>query len=239
MVGGLIDTESSIYVSVGAGALHATRYGLTCAVADGVGGGRGGGFASRFVLDALAGLLPTLSASDETGLASALCRWLLDVHNRLLREAELNPELSGMATTLTSVHMTPTGVVAMCVGDSRLYRCRAGTITQLSRDETLGALAASVGMSIGRDGTRGPLTNALGMPGRFKPTAETGISFEPGDVLVLCTDGLTDVLPQDAIRETVDAPLTLQERGNRLVDLALRLDAPDNLAVVLVAKGFE
>lgn len=177
------------------------------AVADGMGGHAGGDIASRLVADTLAELAPTLShgATEEENITSRLTAMVQQAHASVLNHADHHPPLQGMGTTLVLAHLLlfpSPRLIVVNVGDSRAYLIRAASITQLTRDHTL--IEEYV-----RDGHLTPaqaachpdrhvLTRAVGLG----PTIDGDIfryELFDGDVVLLCSDGLTKMLTDERI----------------------------------------
>jgi len=215
-------------------------------VADGMGGRAGGDIASRVTVDGLAADLPRhlgthLSESTELHSRTALLHRLIHMSNQAVRaEASRRPELHGMGTTLVILMIMPfpepTALLAH-VGDSRAYCLRSGVLTQMTRDHSF------VEESL-RDGRLTP-EEALDHPLRHMLTRAVGaeIEVEPEitvhelaahDILLLCTDGLTKMLPDRIIRDILSQPAaSLPEMCRALIDEANARGGEDNTTVVL------
>jgi protein phosphatase len=204
------------------------------AVADGVGGAAAGEVASRAVIDAVIHL-------DKCRLAAPLDRALADAvlqgNDAIGFIASARPQLAGMSTTLTAVALAPDGsYVVANVGDSRTYLLRDGTLTQLTRDESLvqelldqGTITADEARSHPQ---RSLVLRALdGAPGRV-PAVGIGRA-RVGDRLLLCSDGLSDVVDDDAIGRALDEERDRAACADRLIALALEAGARDNVSVVV------
>lgn len=203
-------------------------------VADGVSGMEGGEVASRTAVDV------TLSAYRESpatwGAAKRLYRAVqqanIEIHDRAL----VVTELRGMSTTLTAVVVDGGIAHAAHVGDSRLYIHRGGRLMQKTKDHTVAAEKRRMGLVSAEryadHPDRATLTRSLG---RDLIAAIDRLSFPlvHGDTLLLCSDGLYNVLSHDTLREraTGDDP---REVCQRLVDAANAIGTPDNLTAAVV-----
>lgn len=205
-------------------------------VADGMGGHAAGQLASRLaargVVEALERLRPQALQPGE-----ALRRSVALANRQIFDTAGSKPELQGMGTTLVALLARGGRIAVAHVGDSRAYLVRAGAARQLTRDHTLVAeLVRRCELSPGAAFAhphRHVLTRALGVRGRVDvDTAE--LSPQPGDVLVLCSDGLTQHVPPAEIAALAGAGGPLPDACQRLVELANGRGGEDNITVALV-----
>lgn len=215
------------------------------AVADGMGGHPGGDVASRLVVDTLANFAPTMrqSASDssvtEEDAAFRLTTMVEHAHTAILTHADHHPPLEGMGTTLVAAHLLPLPtprLLVMNVGDSRAYLIRDTTITLLTRDHTLIEEQIRDGRLTPDEAVHHPdrhvLTRAMGLG----PTIEGDIfpyDLIDGDLVLLCSDGLTKMLTDARILETalpnrLNPPLSTEA----LIGAALAEGGIDNVTVV-------
>jgi PPM family protein phosphatase len=198
------------------------------AVADGVGGARGGDVASKLAVEAL---------GEEEGGGVDLISGVLEAHRRIRNEAAREPEEhGGMATTLTAARAGDGTVALVHVGDSRAYRLRDGRLERLTADHSLAQeLRRAGGLDpdqAERHPQRSVITRALGQPEELEVDA-TEHDAAPGDLLLLCSDGLTDVLGEDDVRTIIGDADSLRAAARELVDAANRAGGPDNVSVVL------
>ncbi len=203
-------------------------------VADGLGGEAAGERASALAVKTV---VEEARATGEAVSADALLE-AVELANKSIRwEAENDPCLEGMATTITAA-LTHAGKLEIVnVGDSRAYRFSRGQLECLTQDHTwLSEIAKNTGQSPERlkhHPLRNMLTKAVGVePVVGADRVETG--FEPGDILLLCSDGLHGVLPAEIITRVLADTLGLQDKLQALIDETLGLGAPDNVTVVLV-----
>jgi serine/threonine protein phosphatase PrpC len=201
-------------------------------VADGVSGQEGGETASRMAVDV------TIEAFRESPASwgalkriyRAAQRANIEIHDRAL----VVTELRGMSTTLTAVVIQDGMLHAAHVGDSRLYLIRDGTIVQKTKDHTLAGERARIGLGTRAKGhpDRSTLTHSLG---RELIAAIDRITFPlvRDDVLLLCSDGLYNVLEDRELRDHV-ANKDLDEACGALIRAANTRGTPDNLTVALL-----
>jgi PPM family protein phosphatase len=201
------------------------------AVADGVGGHAAGEVASQAVIDVLAALEKSWLSEP---LSSALGEAVLAGNERVGFIAACRPEMEGMSTTLTAVALDEDYVVAN-VGDSRTYLLREGELTQLTRDDSYLQMLIESGAMNPEDARGHPQRNVVlevldGSPERM-PTVTTHPA-RAGDRLLLCSDGLSDVLDAEVIRDTL-AGHSCDRCAELLVEMALDGGARDNVTVVV------
>jgi serine/threonine protein phosphatase PrpC len=214
-------------------------------VADGMGGHRAGEQASALAVVAVEQFtLNTFKwffGSDRTELLRALAQFhsaLSQADVRILEEAAEHPELSGMGTTVTLAFHLGAQLCVVHVGDSRAYMYRDGELHQLTQDHTLMADMVRSGdlrpEEVAGHRLRHVITNVVG--GR-----ETGVNVEAhafdvqaGDRLLLCSDGLTEMVTNEAIAATLDAEPTPEGAARKLVAQANDRGGSDNITVVVV-----
>lgn len=204
-------------------------------VADGVGGHTAGEIASATVALRLAALL---DATEGRIPHEERLRELIGIANAdLALRVRADPGLAGMATTLVGVFSDGANLHVAHTGDSRAYLLRAGTLQQITRDDSLVAellASGAIGESdIPNHPWRSVVTHVLGGdPDDAAALHVTMEPAEPGDRWLLASDGLTDYVPIDAVAQTLAAG-TPQEAADALVALALEHRARDNVSVVV------
>ncbi len=203
------------------------------AVADGMGGLPAGDLASGIVMRALT---PLDGRAIPPGAAAGLLRAAVEAANEEVREtAAADPAREGMGTTVTALLRDGDTLALLHIGDSRAYRLRDGELVQVTRDDTFVQSLVDEGV-LSRDEARvhphkSLVTQALqGHP--LEPT-EAHLALRAGDRYLLCSDGLSDVVRDETIGQTLDEIADLKECATRLIDLAWRAGAPDNITVVL------
>lgn len=210
-------------------------------VADGMGGQAFGEVASSLALRTAWDFATHASSwimklnEDELQAVRDRAEACVQLLNRtLLEQAELDPDFAGMGTTLTCAYSMGADLVIVHVGDSRAYVVRGQQVRQITHDHTLAQDLIDAGME--PDDTiefRHLLTNCLGA-GSDDVTAEVNIfRLQDGDHLLLCTDGLTDLVTDDEIGQLLSRNDDAQAACQTLVDLALERGGKDNVTVVL------
>jgi len=199
-------------------------------VADGVGGEAAGEVASATA----AYVTCALTMAPYTDLLSVLAEAVALSHEQLALGSDLAPARAGMATTLTALLTDGSQVALAHVGDSRAYRLRDGALVQLSRDHTFVQTLVDGGVITPSEARTHPRRNVvLQAVDGVRPAHPdlTIVDVRPGDRVLVCSDGLTDVVEDDAIRSCLaDDPLIA---AGRLVDAALAAGARDNVTCLV------
>jgi protein phosphatase len=218
-------------------------------VADGIGGMAGGEAASRLALTRLVDLLVDtpdwIMSLYKQEDAMAVLRRMRDrfllIDKSIRAEAERVRSLRGMGTTLTVAGTLGSEVVIGHVGDSRAYLLRAGKLTQLTTDHTLAQALIDAGIATPADPStrsmRHVLTGALGSLGESVQPQVHRLRLFSNDQLLLCTDGLTEMVDDKAIAAVLGDANSSQEACNKLIEFALSAGGLDNVTVVLARLG--
>lgn len=220
------------------------EFGYAMVVADGLGGSGPGGVASRVALNTLVHMTvyygrwnlrvdPRTAAEVSERLEWAYGR----VNEAVQRKSRGTPELTNMATTLTVAYSAGDDLFVANVGHSRAYLFRDGELRLLTRDQTVeNRLAQSsrpTPFAFATDDLRHILTDTVGGPAGA-PNVQLGhYRMKDGDCVLLCTDGLSSVVPHERIADLLAQRRRLDETSQGLVDLALEAGGPDNVTVVL------
>jgi protein phosphatase len=214
-------------------------------VADGLGGHAAGERASAMVVrEARKYILLaakwffSLDDPNEDVRQRLLAEGLKRLNHEILRQAQADAALAGMASTLTAALSIGAEMFLVQVGDSRAYLFRQGQLTQLTRDQTLAQQMVDAGLlrpEVARTArVRHVLTSALG--GDSGVEAETRkVYLADGDRVLLCTDGLIDLVSDEQIAELLDAHPRPGDACQALVKAALDGGGSDNITVVLAA----
>jgi serine/threonine protein phosphatase PrpC len=215
-------------------------------VADGMGGHAAGEVASRMAISALVSLaldVPDWIFKVDEAHALELDRRararVQEVGAMLVERGQRDPALRGMGTTLTAVRSLGRDLLITHVGDSRAYLLRAGVLHRLTRDHTYAQLLVDTGQLAPTDVPdwrhRHVLTNALGGSTKDVQVDTDRLQLEDGDRLLLCSDGLTDLVDDMTIASVLlEAPGSV-EACERLVQRALDNGGVDNVTVIVAA----
>jgi len=217
------------------------RMAFLAMVADGVGGGARGGEASRHAVEWLtryaAETMQTYYVSDATadGFVQALSEAAYRAHASMQDLARADPELEGMATTLTLLLFVWPWVNVLQVGDSRYYRYENGELTQVTRDQTMAAALVEQGVFSAEEAGRTRWANVLASSLGGKQTAPV-VSRLPSNLSVvhlLCSDGLTKHVSDARIKERLASLTSSRQACEALIADALEGGGSDNITVVV------
>jgi protein phosphatase len=147
-----------------------------------------------------------------------------------------------MGSTLTAARSLGTDLLIVHVGDSRAYLFRAGTLFRLTKDHTFAQMLVDSGKldasDIGASGVRHILTNALGGSSEHVDVGVDLLRLEDGDRLLLCSDGLSDLVDDETISNTLAGTTVSEDTCAQLVQLALDRGGRDNVTVIVAAYTF-
>jgi serine/threonine protein phosphatase PrpC len=227
--------------------LDEVGYGLL--VADGMGGAAAGEVASGMAVSVLVDLIietakwgRRIDAEEAQALMERLGHYYNEIHSRLIEEAQADPRLSGMGTTLTVAYSFCKDLFIAHVGDSRAYLFRQGELNQLTCDHTLAQALADRGQiapeAVAGHRFKHVLTNVLGGHAGPVQTEIQHLRLEQGDRLLLCSDGLTDMVADTQIARVLSQMEGSEKACRALVDLALESGGRDNVTVVLARYAF-
>jgi serine/threonine protein phosphatase PrpC len=213
-------------------------------VADGVGGGKKGEDASKLALEQLSRYISASIRSyyrAETGdgdFVHALEEAALKCHDAVVAQGESDMSAAGMATTLTLFMVVWPWTYVLQVGDSRYYQYRQGTLTQISRDQTMAQELLDSGVFAAAVASNSPLANVLsssiGGPQTTPVVKRLPTSWST--VHLLCSDGLTKHVPDSRIAERLGGMTSAQQACEGLLQDALDGGGTDNITV-LVARA--
>ena len=202
------------------------------AVADGMGGAQAGEVASRLA----AAAFREYREADELAPEERVQAIIKEANRRIYDRARADSQVSGMGTTVTAALLTDGRVVIGHVGDSRAYRIRDGRLEQLTEDHSLVADLMRSGRLTPEEAEGHPqrsvITRALGTD----PDVDVDtlvIEAEAGDLFLLCSDGLSTMVPDAKVLETVERARSLDEAARNLVRAANSGGGEDNVTVVL------
>jgi serine/threonine protein phosphatase PrpC len=215
-------------------------------VADGMGGHAAGEVASRMAISSLVKLavqLPdwifTVDEEHVPEMEWRARRLVEQVSAMLIARGEKDPAMRGMGTTLTAARILGRDLMIVHVGDSRAYLFRAGQLRRLTRDHTYAQVLAETGLLATRDAAdsrlRHILTNALGGSDEHVDVDIDLVRLEDGDRLLLCSDGLTDLVDDETIAKTLSQTRVSREACTQLLQLALDRGGRDNVTVLVAA----
>ena len=218
-------------------------------VADGVGSSSQGGEASRLALEGITEFVTqsmkayyASDAVDDAGFSAALQQAAMQVHKRVVEQAKTDPGGRSMATTLTLFLGVWPRAYLLQLGDSRCYLFREGTLTQITRDQTMAQELVDQGVLTRTEAPRTRwahvLSSAIG--GHQTAPVVTRVESVWNQVILLCSDGLTKHVPDDRIAERLRTMTSAQQVCEALLEDALADGGSDNVTIIVgraVKKG--
>jgi protein phosphatase len=219
-----------------------TAYGLL--IADGMGGHAAGEVASRTAIVTLVELIlrtPDLILRLDKRLTDQALRRLdqrfQEIKSALMDQVEADPKLYGMGTTMTLACSLGVDLLIAHVGDSRAYLYRQGQLQRLTRDQTMAQFLADTGVisleEVATHPMRHVLTGALGTKGGRTKVDLRGMRLIDADQVLLCTDGLTEMVPDNKIADILARGGSSTDACAALIEQALAAGGKDNVTVVL------
>ena len=204
-------------------------------LADGMGGANAGEYASHLSAELLYEFL--LNGANQPGLET-LEQGFLEANWAVREAAQTNAQLSGMGTTLVVARdIGESRLQIGSVGDSRAYHCSGGVVSILTQDQTWVAEGgARLGLSdeaLKKHPMRHVLTMAVGTTDELRMFTCI-VQLQPGDTVLLCSDGLHGVVSEKILSEALDSEKTLPEKCHYLVEAAKSEGGPDNVTVILI-----
>jgi len=216
-------------------------------VADGIGGGPAGAEASSLVAESLqkfvgeeSGMLIRPGRLDGE-IVETLTRGLRRCHDQMQQLVEKHPDWSGMGTTITAGLVLWPKMYLVHAGDARAYILNRGTLRRITRDHTYAQALLDAGVlndsTLKTSAMRFVLSNFISgdLPEKdpeVHPDVTVAI-LEPGDTILLCTDGLTDVIPEEELSDLLKRDETPEAQVNQLLDLARDRKARDDTTAVV------
>lgn len=206
-------------------------------VADGMGGQKAGSVASKIAVEIMSNYIDEYynKENDKEGLLKKAVAHTNEIVYRLANE---NEELKGMGTTVVAALLSDDDIYIVSAGDSRCYLIRNEIISQLTTDNSYVEVLIQRGIITKEEATNHPdkniITKAIGVEKNIDVDTQR-IKAENGDILLLCSDGLTNMVKNEEILEIVlDKHSNLDECVSRLINKAMENGGKDNITVVLV-----
>jgi protein phosphatase/serine/threonine-protein phosphatase Stp1 len=204
------------------------------AVADGAGGHTGADIAAARIVSDLDGLVPLATNASAALEPEAIVAVVENTH-RVLLDAAKARGVDAMASTIVAMILSGTQIVCLWAGDSRAYRYRGGILEQLTEDHSLTQELVKSGDITPQEAERHPqrhvITRAVGAPGIDFALASLRTAAAPGDIYLLCSDGLCKALSDRDIAATL---ARAQSPADALVNAALANQASDNVTAIVV-----
>jgi PPM family protein phosphatase len=224
--------------------------GYAAVVADGIGGSAAGEVASRLAISTLVNLVlgtpDWILRPDDDSLPQQVQRRFEErfgqIQAVMAEQASADPALHGFGTTMTLALSLGQNLLVIHLGDSRAYLLRQQRLHRLTRDHTVAQALADQGVLAAQEAAtsrlRHVLTKALGgRVGAAEPDARE-VTLQDGDGLLLCTDGLTDMVPEAKVEQVLAGSDTAEGACRRLVEEALAAGGKDNVTAVVARYEF-
>lgn len=219
-------------------------------VSDGIGGHRAGEIASNIAIETIR---DHIAASDAQHPIVTLTQAITKASKAIAQQAQANPEQHGMGATCACAWIIGDQLYIAAVGDSRIYLIRNNQITQLTTDHTWVQEAIEIGALTPEQARTHPnahvLRRYLGSTQRSQPDfrlrltpqeneqqmlANQGLLLQPADTLLLCSDGLSDLVNPEEILQTLNNNTNLKEAVNTLINLANERGGHDNITAIAI-----
>jgi serine/threonine protein phosphatase PrpC len=205
-------------------------------VADGMGGHAGGDIASAITSQHVATADEPVESSEQA--EQKLIDYIYQANQKLSESVAEHPEIAGMGTTFSALMVTGTKVTIAHIGDSRIYLARDGVVKQITSDHTFVQRLVDTGRITEEEALihprRSVLMRVLGDVEQFPEIDVETFETKPGDRWLVCSDGLSGVVPSGLMNNILLSTETVKEATELLVGEALEFGAPDNVTVVLV-----
>jgi protein phosphatase len=203
-------------------------------LADGMGGHAGGDVASSLTIGELVELDGESHGGDDA--LELLATRLRSANDALERTVRDRPELRGMGTTVIALLRTGNKLAIAHIGDSRAFLMREGTLTQITKDHSFVQSLVDEGRISADEAEHHPQRSLVTRVLTGQPDDEPDLSLRearPGDRYLICSDGLSDFVARDTIAEVMAEGQGVDQTADRLIELALKAGAPDNVTVIV------
>jgi len=208
-----------------------------CLVADGMGGMAGGELASQMFAEAAQGTFASGILVTEKDRIETVQQIFWHANNTILKHVENNPHLKGMGCTAELIIFAENRYVIGHMGDSRTYQLRNGQLKQLTKDHSLVQEQLDQGLisdpQAAVHSLRNVILRAVGVEEDLQLDIIRG-NIQAGDHYLLCSDGLTDLVENDDIKNILSSDLGLADKVEHLISEALSAGGKDNVTVVVV-----
>lgn len=210
-----------------------------CVVADGMGGHLGGEIASGIAIESVEEAFKdrVRGKQGERADAELLSRSIKAANKEIYKRGNSDAALKNMGTTIVAAAFDQDYIVTANVGDSRIYRVREGEFEQLTEDHSWVGELRKKNLISDEDARSHPLKNIITRALGMEPTVEVDVKWEKvrqGDLYLLCTDGLTDLVADSEISSMLkSADVTLDDIAHMLIDAANNAGGTDNITIGL------
>jgi len=209
-------------------------------VADGMGGHKAGDIASKLAVETIYQVLRESKHSDDLRFEQ-ISHYLNDsiqkANSKIFEEGKKNPGQAGMGTTVVVTWIKNDNATIAYVGDSRAYLLRKNNLRQITSDHTLVNDYLTKGLLQLNEVDHHPLRHVLSRAVGPQEQVEADIlcvPLQPGDILLLCTDGLSNMLSKDKMEDILISPESIETKTQRLINQALDSGGSDNVTAMLI-----
>ncbi|WDP92893.1 MAG: Stp1/IreP family PP2C-type Ser/Thr phosphatase [Desulfobacter sp.] len=206
-----------------------------CLVADGIGGSAAGDIASRMFADTAKKIFSRPQVTEALQYTNIQSVFLM-ANEQILKYANHNPGCKGMGCTAELLAVSPGRFVLGHIGDSRTYRLRNGELKQLTSDHTLVQEQLEQGLITREEADRHSFRNVISRAVGIKKEIALDVlrgNLYAGDIFLLCSDGLTDMVPDDQIKALLASGAGLADKTAQLIRAANDRGGKDNITVAL------
>jgi len=205
-------------------------------VADGMGGHKAGEIASYKAVNSFTRLL--IQEKQETNIIKLLKKIAYQVNKEIVLEGEQYPDKTGMGTTLSALYIMRKSAFVVHVGDSRIYRNNSQGLKQITEDHSIVNKMLKNGEITEREVKRHPrrheITQSLGVFHELEIDTIGPIRLNEGEIFLLCTDGLTDILEDPLLKRELSKGSSPERICRNLIEEAKEQGAPDNITAIVV-----
>lgn len=205
-------------------------------VADGMGGHNAGEVASQMAVD-IAGQYINDSMTPDADLTQVICDAITAANRDIYQKSIHSKKLSGMGTTLDVCAFYEDKIITFHVGDSRIYRLRGDELSLMTTDHSFVEMLVQKGELTREEAENHPNRNMITRAVGTESTVLIDVSEQdakPGDLYLMCSDGLTNMLNQSELEQILKLDVSLEDRANRLVELANEKGGTDNITVLMI-----
>ena len=213
---------------------------ILCVVADGMGGHKSGEVASKLAADTVIETFDQMEGDlvSEEKIVECLKRSVETANTKVFEHSIHNAQNCGMGTTLVVLCGNETMVYVANVGDSRAYYVKDKSIKQITNDHSVVGDLLRSGTITPKQARNHPqkniITKAIGTERNIDPDY-FALKFETGDHIIICTDGLSNMVEDYEIADIVSQSIPLENKADALIELANEKDGYDNISVVIIA----
>ena len=211
---------------------------LFCLAADGIGGAAAGAVASKIFAESAIETFSGISSRSGKDIRHRVQNAFRLANDNILKHVNQNPNHQGMGCTAELLAFSDEGFIVGHIGDSRTYCLRNQNLEQLTRDHTIVQQQLEAGLITKDRIKQHPLRNvifrSLGQTKEVELDVLKG-NVQAEDLFLLCSDGLTDMVPDDQIRDILCTGIDIEEKVENLITAAKSAGGKDNITVVLAA----